>query len=613
MNKQPLKKVELKIHGMHCASCEVLIERKFKKVAGIERVNVSHINGTAEVYCSREPDLHALQAAIKPDGYTVSLWLASAWASPGKHGRTIDVALPYKNTKRDYFHIGAIFLIIVAAYLILKEFNLVPTLGISDNMSYGFVFIIGLVAALSTCLAVTGGLLLAVAAKYNERFPYLTGAQKLKPHLYFNIGRITSYAVLGGAVGALGSVLTFSPRATGFMTIAASFVMIILGFQLLHLFPWMRRFQPKMPKFLAHKIHDLGDKDSKSAPFMLGASTFFLPCGFTQALQLYVLAKGDVTTGALTMLAFSLGTLPALMSLSAISSFAKGAFQRHFLKFSGVFVIMLGIFNVNNGIALTGSNFSLASVLEASPVRNLVSNRARDERVANQQEELSAKIVGGKQIIDMRVVGLNYYPHQFTVAQGIPVEWRIDGSQAEGCAQVVSVPKLGTVKYLSPSAPTIINFTPQEVGTMGFSCTMGMTTRGSAFKVIPNTTGIVGAKISTEGGPALGGEELSVKNISACNPEFANCIGAQEVSIEVSRNGIYPQHVTIKKGVPVDLSIDAKVPLGGCMSVWVIPQYNVTIPMKVGINKASFTPTETGTLAIVCSMGSRMAQFEVIN
>lgn len=581
MGNQSLKKIKFKIHGMHCASCEVLIERKFKKILGIEKVSVNHATGKAELLCSQEPNVRELQNVITKDGYTVSLW----------HDRDTDAEAPHKNTKKDYFQIGAIFLIVVAVYLILKQFDLIPALGISDNMSYGFVFLIGVVAAMSTCLAVTGGLLLAVAAKYNERFPYLTGVQKLKPHFYFNIGRIVSYTVLGGVVGALGSVLTFSPKATGFMTIAVSLVMVILGFQLLHLFPWMRRFQPKMPKFLAHKIHDLSGKDSKSAPFMLGASTFFLPCGFTQALQLYVLAKGDPVTGALTMLAFSLGTLPALMSLSAISSFAKGAFQKYFLKFAGVAVVMLGFFNINNGIALTGSSFSLASVLQASGNNT------------NQQEELSAEIINGKQIIDMQVVGLDYSPHQFTVAQNIPVEWRIDGSRAEGCAQVISVPKLGIVKYLSPNAPTVIAFTPQEIGTIGFSCTMGMTTRGSSFKVVPNTIGIAGAKI----------KEQPLENTSACNPEFANCIEARKVLIEVSRERISPRSVTIKKDVPVDLSIDSKVPLGGCMSVWVIPQYNVTIPMKVGINKASFTPTRTGTLAMTCSMGGRMAQFEVIN
>jgi plastocyanin domain-containing protein len=132
---------------------------------------------------------------------------------------------------------------------------------------------------------------------------------------------------------------------------------------------------------------------------------------------------------------------------------------------------------------------------------------------------------------------------------------------------------------------------------------MGMTTRGSAFKVVPNTTGIVGAKI----------EELPVENASECNPEIANCLESQKLSMEISQRGIYPRSFTVKKGMPVELTIDNKAQLGGCMSVWVIPEYNVTIPMKVGTIKTAFTPNKTGTVAMTCSMGSRMAQFEVIN
>ncbi|MBI4250286.1 sulfite exporter TauE/SafE family protein, partial [Candidatus Uhrbacteria bacterium] len=568
--------------GMHCASCEVLIERKLKKVPGVEGVSAQYANGEAELLCTREPQLQELQQAIQKDGYTIS----------HQQNRNPQQTLPYKNSKKDYVQIGAIFLIVVASYLILKELNLIPKLGITNNMGYGFVFLIGLVAALSTCLAVTGGLLLAVAAKYNERFPSLTGIQKIKPHLYFNIGRIISYTVFGGAIGAFGSILTLSPKAAGALTIMVSVVMVILGFQLLHLFPGLRRFQPKMPKFLAHKIHDFSGTDKKSAPFLLGAATFFLPCGFTQALQLYVLSKGDMLTGSLTMLAFSLGTLPALLSLSAISSFAKGLFQNYFLKFAGVTVIMLGLFNIGNGLSLTGSTFNLGSILRAS-----------DKNMLKGQENGDVPIVNGKQIVNMRVVGLNYYPYQFTVAQGVPIEWRIDGSKAEGCAQVITVPKLDIVQYLSPTDLTVIEFMPDEIGSIEFSCTMGMTTRGAAFTVIPNTLGIDAIK-NTD----------APKTVSPCNPQIANCIEAQQIKIEVSgERGVYPDTVTVKKGIPVDLAIDAKTPLGGCMSVWVIPEYNVTIPMKVGINKASFTPTKTGPLALTCSMGSRMAQINVIN
>ena len=248
-----LKKVKLNISGMHCASCEVTIERKFKTINGVEKVNVNYVTSKAELLCHQYPNIDALKASVKDDGYIVRLWNETAGMG--------EVPVLHCNTKRDYIEIGAIFLIIVAVYLILKQWDLVPDIGVTSRMSYGFVFLIGLVAAFSTCIAVTGGLLLAVAGKYNERYPTLTKAERFRPHIYFNIGRVVSYTVLGGVVGGIGSAITLSPHVTGVVMVAVSIVMLILGFQLLHLFPWMKRLQPRMPKFIAHRIHNLADNN----------------------------------------------------------------------------------------------------------------------------------------------------------------------------------------------------------------------------------------------------------------------------------------------------------------------------------------------------------------
>ena len=241
-------------------------------------------------------------------------------------------AVSTKNMPRDYAEIAAAFLIVIGILFALGQLDLLPKqFGVSETMSYGLVFVIGLVASVSSCIAVTGGLLVAVAAKYNETTASLTPMQRIKPHVYFNVGRILSYTLFGGAIGALGSALTLSPEITGVLTLIASAVMILLGLQMLKLLPALTRFLPTMPKAFGHFVHDLADRDANGGAFALGAATFFLPCGFTQALQLYVLAKGSFTVGALTMLAFALGTLPALLSLSAMSSLATGGFQRHFL------------------------------------------------------------------------------------------------------------------------------------------------------------------------------------------------------------------------------------------------------------------------------------------
>ena len=369
------------------------------------------------------------------------------------------------HTPRDYLEIGAIFLVFVALVFALRQFDLLPRgFSVADTMSYGLVFLIGLVASVSSCIAVTGGLLVALAAKYNEAATAQPGLQRLKPLIYFNAGRIISYTLLGGAVGALGSALTLSNEVNGVLTIVASGVMILLGLSMLRVFPSLGRMLPRMPKVFGDRIRDLAARDAKGSAFVLGAATFFLPCGFTQALQLYVLAKGSFAVGALTMLAFSLGTLPALLSLSAVSSFASGAFQKHFLKVAGVAVIVLGLMNIQYGLVLTGND--LTAAVQPAPVSSAVG------------------VAGGKQVAVMRIVGLDYIPNRFTVKQGVPVEWRIDASEAAACGRILLAPRLGIRTLLSSNSTTTVSFTPKESGDFAFNCGMGMMTPGSAFTVV---------------------------------------------------------------------------------------------------------------------------------
>src|SRR6185436_9831232 len=183
----------------------------------------------------------------------------------------------------------------------------------------------------------------------------------------------------------------------------------------------LTRFLPTMPKSVGHFIHDLAERDANGGAFVLGAATFFLPCGFTQALQLYVLAKGSFTVGALAMLAFALGTLPALLSLSAMSSLATGSLQRHFLKFAGAAVIVLGIANIQYGLVLTGRDMTAEPVAAIGPPPEAAPS------------PVAATMTNGKQIVVMRVEEYGYIPNQFLVKQGVPVEWRIDASEAAGC------------------------------------------------------------------------------------------------------------------------------------------------------------------------------------
>jgi uncharacterized protein len=447
------------IAGMQCAACAGAVERQLRTVPHVASVHVHYPSGRAVIAHTEPLDLAALQAVLAPVGYTLMLGVDQ----PEPAGR---------NTLKDYLEIGAVIVVLGALMLALQHIHLLPRgLSVSDEMSYGLVFVIGLVASVSSCLAVTGGLLVGLAAKYNEANPYLTDRERLTPHVFFNLGRIVSYTLLGGAIGALGAALTLTPAVSGALTLLASAIMVLLGLNMLGLFPSIGQFLPRLPRVLADRLHVAASRETKGAAFLLGGATFFLPCGFTQALQLYVLSKGSFAVGALTMLAFALGTLPALLSLSTISSLAKGAFRRHFLRFAGAAVILLGIVNVQYGLVQTGG--------EMNPVAGapVAVKSAQGTDTAEPQR------------ISMKVVGLDYQPHQFSVRQGTPVHWWIDASQADGCGRILLAPRLGIQKILSANSTTLIAFTPDRPGEYAFNCGMGMMTPGSKIIVTPNGKG----------------------------------------------------------------------------------------------------------------------------
>jgi sulfite exporter TauE/SafE len=340
-------------------------------------------------------------------------------------------------------------------------------------MSYGIIFLIGLMASVSSCMATAGGLLVGMTATADAQQMASARHQKIKTSAFFNIGRVLSYTIFGALIGALGSALTLSPRVGGIITIVASVVMVLLGIQLLNFFPWTRFLQPRMPQFLVHGLYDFSQKRSNVAPFLVGAATFFLPCGFTQALQFYVLSQKSAALGALTMLVFSLGTAPALLSLSGLASVFTGKAQLYVMKVAGVLVLVIGLVSLNSGL-------SIAGVSLPNPTAFLAQLGTGNQ---GQTGSVVARITDGKQHVSMKISYLTYNPSNITLVQGIPVEWRIDASEAKGCARVLVIPDLGLTFDLSEPEQTI-RFVPKDVGRFRFMCSMGMTTPGAALTVV---------------------------------------------------------------------------------------------------------------------------------
>ena len=171
----------------------------------------------------------------------------------------------------------------------------------------------------------------------------------------FHIGRLVSFFFLGEVIGVLGSVFQLGANGMLILGLIVALVLFILGFNLLDVFPWAKKLQLTVPTELGKRIHGLKNVNHILTPFVVGALTFFLPCGFTQSMQIYTLTTGSFWRGGLTMLSFALGTLPvlAILSFSALG-IQKKAQSGVFFKTVGLIVIFFAIFNLLNTLAGAG-------------------------------------------------------------------------------------------------------------------------------------------------------------------------------------------------------------------------------------------------------------------
>jgi len=336
------QKYQFHIHGMHCKSCVLLTENELKEFPYISIVKASLKSNLVEVIGdfgdkTVEQVAEELTAVLKPHGYTLSV--------DGINKETGEKIVKKANWGEFKIAIPVTILFVIF-YVLLQKIGLVNLVNIS-KVSYSTAFIIGIIASLSSCMAVVGGLLLSMSASFAK------DGNSVKPQLMFHIGRIISFFVLGGVIGAIGSVFQLNGIGMFVLSFVIAVVMLILGINLLDVFPSAKRFQPGMPKFLSKQTMGISKLNHTLTPLFVGIVTFFLPCGFTQAMQIYTLSTANFMEGGLIMLSFALGTLPvlALISFSSLS-IGKSPKAGIFFKVAGLVVILFAIFNLINALVV---------------------------------------------------------------------------------------------------------------------------------------------------------------------------------------------------------------------------------------------------------------------
>lgn len=335
------------VKGMHCASCEILIEKKLLDIENVKAVDASTAKGRVVFeYEGNKPEIAELNNIFKTDNYIFS----DAPTTPKG-----EVSTATNPTLVAVVIAG----VIITLFLLLDRMGITSILSINSKSSVFAFFGLGILAGLSSCAALVGGIVLSMSKQWQELYSHKdTTTKKLQPHILFNVGRVLSYAILGGVLGLIGSRLQISFQFTAFLVVAISLLMIALGLQMLDV-KVFRKFQLSLPKFITRNIANENNFKGKYMPFIMGALTFFLPCGFTITAQGLALISGNAVSGALIMGFFALGTAPMLLliGLSSAKFFSNHTTTERFTKVAGFLVLFFALYNIYNQLSVLGISF----------------------------------------------------------------------------------------------------------------------------------------------------------------------------------------------------------------------------------------------------------------
>lgn len=300
-------------------------------------------------------------------------------------------------------------------------------------------------------------------------FAGVIGQQKnvARATVAFVVSRLIAHILLGGLLGALGSVITLSLGVRLFFQGLVAAFMLVTAANLLELHPFFRYFALRPPKFLYKNIKKLSKLQEVFAPALLGAATIFVPCGVTQAMELLAINSADLVQGALIMGFFTAGTSVLFLVIGLSGQALVERMKERFNKMVAIFLIGMALYALNGILVVQNSPLTAQTI--TAPIRYFFS----DERFSR---GTFAPVINGKQQLYIQITSNGYTPAFMRVKKGIPVELILESKEAYSCAVAFVFKEFDINTFLKPTDLQTFTFTPQETGQFPFSCSMGMYT-----------------------------------------------------------------------------------------------------------------------------------------
>lgn len=462
-----MKELVVPIKGMHCRACEITLEDRLGALPGVSKVEVSLKSKAATIYSKSLPSTTTIQDTLKDAGYDLG-YDSQPW---------------FSHSLKDYENVVYGIALIVIVAMIFSVFNVsgLANFGSDGKTAQLVALLVGLTAGVSTCMAMVGGLVLGLSARYAEKHPQASPIQRFRPHLFFNLSRVVSFFILGGLIGLVGTMFSLRGPLLGLLTIFVGVVMLILGLQLTGVFPRLNNASITLPSGLAKVlgVKRRGVKEySHGNAMALGTLSFFLPCGFTQAMQLYAISTGSFTQGALIMGLFAIGTAPGLLSVGGLTSVVTGRFAKRFFKIAGVAVVAMAIYNFNNGYNLTGwpRPFSHPTQQKVTTNGSSTITKAALPKGLENSSPATGQIASANILKTSFKVKSDIVPSTFEIKAGQSYTLEVDAKEdGVGCMSTIMIPGLvNEPQFIKGGKTNKLSFMAKKPGTYKITCAMGV-------------------------------------------------------------------------------------------------------------------------------------------
>jgi sulfite exporter TauE/SafE len=323
--------------------------------------------------------------------------------------------------------------------------------------NFWLAFITGLTTGGVSCFAVQGSLLTSALATEEADVSKKVKSQSL---IIFLIAKLLAYTALGFALGIIGEKIIVSPKVQGWFQIFIGLYMLITAANLANLHPFFRNFVIRPPKFIFKVLRNQAKLKSFFTPAFLGLLTILIPCGVTQAMMLLAISASNPGASSLILFSFVLGTIPVffIIGLAAGELFKRKAFS----IVAALVMATLGIISINSGQVLRGSIHTIQNYW-----------RVAFEDTADSAGE-AAPIINGIQEVTINITSRGYTSNIKTLKLGVPVKLTLVTNSVVSCARAFTIPDYGIRKILPETGSDIIEFTPDKLGNLTYTCSMGM-------------------------------------------------------------------------------------------------------------------------------------------